>query len=86
MAVKTKLSNTATVTEDNGKYILRLPKLPGPNAPTEEFYSVNGRNFLIKRGEAVEVPRELYELICDNIGSEEAAQLFTEIEQSKSAN
>ena len=47
-------SKTATV---------RLPKINKPNAPQEEFLSLNFKNYIIKRGEKVEVPAELAEVI-----------------------
>ena len=38
------------------KVTVRLPRNPGQNARQEEFFSVNGKNYLIKRGETVEIP------------------------------
>lgn len=42
---------------------VRLPRNPGQNARQEEFFSVNGKNYLIKRGETVEIPEEVAEVI-----------------------
>lgn len=33
-----------------------------PNAPTEEFFSVNGKNYIIKKGQTVMVPPEVAEV------------------------
>lgn len=41
----------------------RLPILPDPNAPQQEFYSVNGKNYLIQRGVEVKVTKALAEVI-----------------------
>ena len=45
------------------KVFVTLPRLPGQNAIQEEFYSVNGKNYIIKRGEEVEIPKALEEVI-----------------------
>ena len=47
MAVKKNDKNT-------GRVSIRLPIIPGEAA--DKYVSVNGRSFLIKRGETVEVP------------------------------
>lgn len=51
---------------------VRLPILPDPNAPQQEFYSVNGKNWLIQRGVPVKVPKALAEVIDRS----EAATLY----------
>ena len=53
---------------DNAKrrVTVRLPRLSGQNAIQEEFFSVNGKNYIIKRGETVEIPEILAEGIENN--------------------
>ena len=57
---------------------VRLPRLPGQNAIQEEFFSVNGKNYIIKRGETVEIPEEVAKLIRDNEQAEEYAMQYIE--------
>ena len=52
---------------------VRLPLLRGQNAVQEEFFSVNGKNYRIKRGETVEIPVELAEIIKNAKKGEEYA-------------
>lgn len=52
---------------------VRLPRLAGQNAIQEEFFSVNGMNYRIKRGETVEIPEEVAEVIKNAERAEEAA-------------
>lgn len=60
MADTTKKTDNAT----KGKRVtVTLPRLPGQNAIQEEFFSVNGKNYMIKRGEEVEIPEEVAEVI-----------------------
>ena len=40
-----------------------LPLLEDPNAPQDEYYSVNFKGYTIRRGETVYVPKELAEVI-----------------------
>ena len=73
MAETTKKTDNAT----KGKRVtVRLPRLPGQNAIQEEFYSVNGRNYRLKRGETVEIPEELAEVIRNNEKAEEYAMHY----------
>ena len=32
---------------------------------TQEFYSINGKDYIIKRGETVELPEEVYNFITE---------------------
>ena len=52
---------------------VRLPLLRGQHAVQEEFFSVNGKNYRIKRGETVEIPVELAEIIKNAKKGEEYA-------------
>lgn len=70
-----------TTASDNAKgtrVTVRLPRLPGQNARQEEFYSVNGKNYLIKRGETVEIPEEVAEVIRNAEKAEEYAMNFVD--------
>lgn len=57
---------------------IRLPRNPGQNANQDEFFSVNFKNYMIKRGEYIEVPDEIAALIMDNEQAEDAALRFIE--------
>ena len=75
MADTTKKADNAT----KGKRVeVKLPKLPGQNAIQEEFFSVNGRNYRIKRGVYVEVPEEVAEVINNAEKAEEYAMRYVE--------
>lgn len=68
-------------TADNAKgtrVTVRLPRLPGQNAVQEEFYSVNGKNYRIKRGETVEIPEEVAEVIENAQMAEEYAMKYVD--------
>lgn len=70
---------TTTKKETESKKIqVRLPRNPGQNANQDEFFSVNGKNYIIKRGEYVDIPMELYEVIVNGEKAEEAAFKFAE--------
>lgn len=64
-------------TKEEETYFIKLPRIPGPNAPTFEMYGINGKNIQVERGKRIAVPKALYDLICDNEGAEEAADLFS---------
>ena len=57
---------------------VRLPKLPGQNAIQEEFFSVNGKNYIIQRGETVEIPEEVAEVIRNAEKAEEYAMNYVD--------
>ncbi len=61
MADTTKKVDNATT--KSKRVTVTLPLLPGQNAIQEEFFSVNGKNYIIKRGEEVEIPEEVAEVI-----------------------
>lgn len=52
---------------------IRLPIIRENGDRQEEFYSYNFKNYLIRRGEDVEVPVELYDLIVAQQEQEDAA-------------
>lgn len=73
---ETKKNTTASDAKSTKRVQVKLPRLNGQNAIQEEFYSVNGRNYIIKRGEYVDVPEEVAELIRNNEQTEESGLLF----------
>lgn len=60
------------------KVTVRLPRNQGQNARQEEYFSVNGRNYLIKRGETVEIAEEVAEVIRNGEQAEEYAMQYVE--------
>ena len=81
------MADTTKKAADNatkGKRVtVRLPRLQGQNAIQEEFYSVNGKNYLIKRGETVEIPEEVAEVIRNAEMAEEYAMNYAEASVKK---
>lgn len=57
---------------------VRLPRNAGQNANQDEFFSVNFKNYIIKRGERVEIPEELAEVIRNNEQAEEYAMRYAD--------
>lgn len=87
---ETKKNTTAADNAKSTKRVqVRLPRLNGQNAIQEEFYSVNGKNYIIKRGEYVDVPEEVAEVIRNNEQAEEYAMRYVDelnrAEESKRA-
>lgn len=68
MAEKTK--QTAS---DEKRVQVKLPLDKGVNAVQEAYFSVNFKNYIIKRGEYVDVPEDLAEVIRNGEIAEEAA-------------
>lgn len=60
------------------KVSVRLPRNKGQNAIQEEFFSVNFKNYIIKRGETVEIPEELAEVIRNAEKAEDYALKYAE--------
>ena len=60
------------------KVTVKLPRLTGQNANQDEFYSVNGRNYMIKRGETVEIAEEVAEVIRNAEQAEEYAMKYVD--------
>jgi hypothetical protein len=82
-------TNKKTVDVDNAtkkkRVTVRLPRLHGQNAIQEEFFSVNGKNYIIKRGETAEIPEEVAEVIRNGERAEEYAMNYVEeLEKKKS--
>lgn len=88
MATTKKVEETTQKVEEttpNETIKVRLPRLNGVNANQDEFFSVNFKNYIIKRGEYVEIPKELYEVIVNGEKAEEAAFKFAEEQAVKEA-
>ena len=71
---------TTKKTTDNAKkrVLVRIPRNKGQNANQQEFFSVNGKNYLIERGVEVEVPEEVAEVIRNAEKAEEYAMHYAE--------
>ena len=65
---------------DNAKrrVTVRLPRLSGQNANQDEFFMANFKNYIIKRGETVEIPEILAEGIENNQQADEYAMRFVD--------
>ena len=73
------MADTTKKTANNAKkVVVRLPRLHGQNARQEEFFSVNGRNYIIQRGIDVEVPEEVAEVIRNAERAEECAMRYVD--------
>lgn len=73
MAEKTNKAENASK-----RVTVRLPRNAGQNAIQDEFFSVNFTNYIIKRGETVEIPEELAEVIRNNEQAEDYAMQYAE--------
>lgn len=73
MAETTKNTNNA-----KKRVTVRLPRNPGQNACQEEFYSHNFKNYMIVRGETVEIPEEIAEVIRNGEKAEEYAMQYVD--------
>lgn len=73
MAETTKNTNNA-----KKRVTVRLPRNPGQNARQEEFYSHNYKNYMIVRGETVEIPEEIAEVIRNGEKAEEYAMQYVD--------
>lgn len=66
---------TATAVEATPERVpMRIELDPDPKAPREEFFSVNGKNYLIKKGVTVLVPPEVKE-VWDNAQEQRAKSM-----------
>jgi hypothetical protein len=73
MAEKTKQANN-----DAKRVTVKLPRNNGQNANQDEFFSVNFKNYIIRRGERVEIPEALAEIIENNEKADDYAMKFVE--------
>ena len=78
MAETTK-QETVKPTSKNAKRVeVRLPRNAGQNANQDEFFSVNFKNYIIRRGETVEIPEALAEVIRNAEKAEEYAMRYAD--------
>ena len=86
---ETKKNTTADNAKSTKRVQVRLPRLNGQNAVQETVYGLNGKNFVIKRGEYVDVPEPIAEIIRNNEQAEEYAMRYVDelnkAEESKRA-
>ena len=64
---------------------VRLPMNKGQNANQDEFFSVNFKNYIIKRGETVVIPEELAEVIRNGEHAEEYAMKYADEKKLREA-
>lgn len=64
------------VKPDNGKVTINLPAPVDPNEANYEFVSVNGKGYKIMKGEAVEVPAEVAEVLANAEEAKREARLY----------
>ena len=81
------MAGTTKQTNDDAKrrVSVKLPRNKGQNANQDEFFSVNFKNYIIKRGEMVEIPEELAEVIRNGEKAEEYAMQYAEEKGFKEA-
>ena len=72
------MAETTKKAIDNAKkrVEVRLPRNKGQNANQDEFFSANYKNYIIKRGETVEIPEILAEGIRNGEKAEEYAMHY----------
>ena len=81
MADTTKKADNATKEK---RVTVRLPRLAGQNAIQEEFFSVNGKNYIIERGKEVDIPEAVAEVIRNGEKAEEYAMKYVDdLEKAK---
>ena len=70
---------TKKTTSNNAKRVeINLPRNKGQNAKQDEFFSVNFKNYIIRRGAYVEVPEEIEEVIRNANKAEESAMRYVD--------
>lgn len=81
------MAETKTVTKANNPWDemvkIRLPKPRRRNEDNFVIASVNGRVFKIKKGEEVEVPAPIAEVLQHSMDEEDAADAFIQAKTSK---
>lgn len=71
-------NKTKSEAKKSQRVVGRLPRNKGKNAVQEEFFSVNGVNYIIKRGEDVEIPVEVAEVIRNAEKDEDYAMRYVD--------
>ena len=74
-----------TTTNATKRVEVRLPMNKGQNANQDEFFSVNFKNYIIRRGETVEIPEELAEVIRNGEHAEEYAMKYADEKKLREA-
>ena len=82
MADTTKKANNANSAK---RVEVRLPMNKGQNADQDEFFSVNFKNYIIRRGETVEIPEELAEVIINAEKADEYAMRYADEKKLREA-
>lgn len=77
------MAESKKAAETTKKVTVRLRRDPDPRHPQEEFYSYNFKNYIIKRGEEVEIPEGLAKGIENSEKAEEFAFLYAESKKLK---
>ena len=67
-----------TTKNTNKKVQVKIPLNRGQNANQDEFFSVNFKNYIIKRGEYVEIPPALAEVIENAEKADEYAMKYAQ--------
>ena len=78
MADTTKKTVDNATKKEGKRVTVRLPRMPGQNAIQEEFFSVNLRNTIIKRGETVDIREEIAEVIRNAEKAEDYAMNYVD--------
>lgn len=79
------MADTTKNTKPSTKVTVRLPRNKGQNAVQDEFFSVNFKNYMIRRGETVEIPEELAEVITNAELAEDYALQYAEEKKLRQA-
>ena len=79
------MSNETKNTRAEEMVEIRLPRDNSVRGEQQEFYSLNGKNYIIKRGVPVKVPRAVADLIENNQRAEDEAAEYQESLAKKSA-
>lgn len=72
------MAETKTKSVKTQRVVVRLPRNKGANARQEEFFSVNGKNYIIQRGVDVEIPVEVAEVIRNAEKAEDYAMRYVD--------
>lgn len=83
MADTTKKADNA---KKEKKVIVKLQRLPGTNTNQDVYVYANGRSFILKRGEEVEVPESVDEVLKNSALAEDySIRYLEELERSARA-
>lgn len=66
----------APVIGDTDRVKLVIPKIPGAKSQDDVFISVNGKNYLIKRGVEVVVPKNVRDVYINSVKAAEKADEY----------